>query len=237
MNFLSKLFAKLTALLTGGSTRTVDVSVTVLERYPDAIYIKDVFPKSAVNVEFVILPSVTTQGLPADLADVIKKKDGFVTVVFTGGLAQTVAGVKADPTELAKILGAKLLDKTGIDEALAKIMAKLVDTFNAVLPGKPLTEAALQKKVLGMAAVFLGQSDTFASAQDFYSALLGKIIVDGNIKIALPDTITDKLSKLGLSGLTQKSDVAAVAVKLLEAQINTLLESALKGLSGDMSVY
>lgn len=237
MNFLTKLFQKITALLTG-KKRELDVSEIVLQRYPDAVFVQDVFPSSILNVEFIVLPSVDADGVPEDLKDVIKRKDGYVTFVFTGTTADTIIALQNDPVSLAEILAEKLLGMTTIDEAVLKIMDQLTEAFNKILPqSKKLTADALQKKVLGMAAALLKRSDTFASAKELYAALLAAIIKDGKVAIMVPDSVEAKLAKLGLTKLAEKNDATALLVKLLEGQINNILESALKNLKGEVTVY
>lgn len=234
MDFLAKLFAKLTAALVGKPA--VDVAAKVLELYPDALVIKDVFPASALNVEFVVLPSVTG-GLPENLKTVIQKKDGIVTVVFTGETAKAVVAMKTDAKGMAQLLAEKLLSHTKIDEAVKGVFAKVTDVYNKIMPGDDLTPAQLTKKVLGMVAVLLRKNETFKNAQEFYKALVAKFIVDGRIRFELPESIEGKLSTLGLEKLAEKNETVAVLVKLMEAQINTVLENALKGLKGDITVH
>lgn len=235
MDFLAKLFAKLTAAL-AGKKPAVDVGAQVTTLYPDALYLKDIFPKSVLNVEFVVLPSVEG-GLPENLTSIIQKKDGVVTVVFTGDTAKHIAAASNDVSVIGVMLATKLLEKTEIDEAVKKTLTKLTEAYNNIMPGEDLTPAQLTKKVLGMVAVFLKKEEAYKNAQEFYQALLAKFVVDGQIRFELPESVEGKLSKLGLEKLAEKNDAMAVVVKLLEAQINTVLENALKKLHGDITVH
>lgn len=238
MNFFSKLtelFQKITNLLLGKS-REPDLGEAIKAKYPDALYIKDIFPASSLNIEFVVLPSVVEDGLPDDLKSLIQRKDGYVTFVFTGDTARAVADFKEDPARIAEILTQKLLDLTTIDEAIVKVLDQLTEAYNKIMPGKKLSDDALLKKVLGMAAALMKRSETFASAKELYAALLSTVIVNGHVQITLPEKIDSKLSKLGLGKLAEKNDATALAVKMLEGQINNILEALLKGLKGDVTV-
>jgi hypothetical protein len=235
MDFLNKLFAKLLAAL-AGTPPALNVGEKVKELYPDALYLKDIFPRSVLNVEFVVLPSVEG-GLPADLADVIQKKDGIVTVVFTGETAKQVAAVATDAAGVASVLAEKLLEKTEIDEALKKLMGKITDLYNAIMPGEVIPTGKFTKKVLGMVAAFLRKQEAFKSAKALSQALIEKFVVDGGVRFEIPDVIEGKLASLGLDKLAEKNDTVQVVVKVLEAQVNTVLENALKNLKGDVTVH
>jgi hypothetical protein len=235
MNFLTKLFQKITALLLG-KKREPDLTEAIKVKYPDALYIKDIFPASTLNIEFVVLPSVADGGLPDDLKEVIQRKDGYVTVVFTGETAVAVAALKDDPASVAEILTDKLLSMTTIDETIVKVLDQLTEAYNKIIPGKKLAEDALMKKLLGMAAALMKRSETFASAKELYAALLSTVLVNGHVQIELPEKLEGKLAKLGLAKLAEKNETAALAVKMLEGQINNILEAVLKNLKGDVVV-
>jgi hypothetical protein len=235
MDFLSKFLAKLTAAL-AGTPPAVDVGTKVKALYPDALYMQDIFPSSVLNVEFVVLPSVEG-GLPESLKGLIQKKDGIVTVVFTGATAKSVVAVKDDREELSALLSEKLLGLTTIDEAVGNALQFLTDGYNKLMPGKDYTPAQLNKRALSMGSVLLERQDVFKNAQEFQKAVVAKFIVNGSVRFDLPDSVESKFAKLGLDKLASKNDTVAVLVKLLEAQINTVLEKALKGLKGDITVH
>jgi hypothetical protein len=234
MEFLSKLFAKLTAALVGVKA-PVDVAAQVKALYPDAMFVSDIFPSNALNIELVVLPSVEGE-LPENLKPLIQKKDGVVTVVFTGNTARAIAAVGGDPLVVGVAISEKLLSRTEIDEATGNALAKLTNVYNTIIPGQ-LTPAQVTKRVMGMAALLMQRNEAFKNAHEFQRALVTKFVVSGTVNLTLPDLVEGKLAKLGLKKLTEKDDGATLLVKLVEMQINTVLERALSGLKGDVTVH
>lgn len=231
---LSNIFSKLTSLLVG--KKAVDMKAGVMGLYPDAMVLNDIFPKSPLNVTFVVLPGVASGTLPDNLKGVIQRNDGTVTFVFTGDSAVKIKSLVSNPAAMAGLLAEKLLAHTKIDEALTKVMDQITGFYNKVMPGEDVTSAQAIKKVLGMAGMFLAKQEAFKNAQEFYKALLTKFIVDGQLAIDMPEAVSAKLKKLGMDKLAS-NPAAAVAVQVVESQINTVLEQALKGLKGDVQVY
>jgi hypothetical protein len=234
MNFFTKLFAKLTSLLVGKPA--VDMKSKVTALYPDSLVLDDIFPKSQLNVTFVVLPSVDSGTLPENLSSIVQRNDGTVTFVFTGSAAKSVALVAHDPKALASLLAERLISHSKLVDSFTKIMEAITNVYNKIMPGEVLTAQQLLKKALGMAGMFLANQEAYKSASDFYKALLTKFIIDGRLTIDIPEVVSVKLTKLGLDKVAN-NPAATLAIQVVEVQINNLVEVALKRMKGDIQVY
>lgn len=229
MGFFSNMFAKLFA------PAPVDLATAVKNLYPDALVLANVFPNSPVNLNFVVLPSVSG-GLPDNLKNIITNNDNKVEVVFFGGAAQAIVAGAKDPAALANIFAEKVLANTNLDEKLKALLEHATAIYNAMMPGQNLTPEQLVTQVVGMVGVLLAQNSKFQSADDFYKALVANYLTSGKLAVVVPQVINEEMSKLGIDKL-QSNPMAQVAMTMLAGQINSALEQAFKGMGGDIQVF